>query len=492
MEAITREEKLMSAASSGKSSGIKPITREEMYLSYIAGESKKKPKPITRKEMFLDKIEKGEGGGTSGGGDIVPLLEGTIEEITIPNEVTKLRAGGFVGCNKLKEINADESHEVYASADGILYTKDGKKLVSYPPAKEETEYIMPDSVEEVESMAFNNTTTLEKVILSDNLKSLPENLAIENKNADIEIVLNPEILSQGDVYPVGSPLITTATIPEGSTYLSATAFDGMPNIKELNYNAECEVEFIGVESKGSISYRSAISTIKNLKKLIIGGSAKNIPNNFVGEYSNVPVETLIIGDNVETIGKKAFRDSYELTELTIGNNVKSIGYEAFRNATQLNDTLIIPDSVTELGSEWEELEGCEVCRTFQYLRQITGVVIGKGLTKLGARMFSNCDSLTEVIVPENIKSIDKGAFSNCTKLARVEIQEGVETIGERVFEYCYYLANVYIPRSVTSIHSSAFFDAGTSVDYGFIIHGYAESYAETFATENGFNFEVIE
>ena len=488
MEAITREEKLMSAASSGKSSGIKPITREEMFLSYIAGESKKKPKPITRKEMFLDKIEKGEGGGTSGGGDIVPLLEGTIEEITIPNEVKKLRVGGFVGCDDLREINADESHEVYKSTDGILYTKDGKKLVSYPPAKEETEYIMPDEVEEVEDFAFNNTTTLERVVVSENIKTLPKNIAIENKDVEIALVLNPDILAQGDVYPVGSDMINSVTIPEGSTYLSLTAFDNMPNIKTLYYNGECELETNVVDNKG-LTYYNAVNTLKNLEKVVIGGNAKNIPAYFLrNTASRSTLETVIIGDCVESIGDYAFYWLWS-KELTIGNNVKYLGVRAFSGWSDLEGTLIIPDSVIELGYETNSY-GEEECHTFADMTKITNVIIGKGLTELGMGMFVDCENLREVVIPSNIKTIRRQAFMSCANLTRVEMQEGVETIEDNAFLYCSALSDVYIPRSVSSISNLAFNEI---LDYSTIsIHGYAGSYAETYATENGFNFEVIE
>ena len=482
MEAITREEKLMSAASSGKSSGIKPITREEMFLSYIAGESKDKPKPITRKEMFLDKIEKGEGGGTSGGGDIVALLEGTIEEITIPNEVTKLRNGAFVGFDVLKEINADESHEVYASADGILYTKDGKKLVSYPPAKEEIEYIMPDSVEEVESMAFNGTTRLERVVVGENLKTFPKNMAIENEEVEIALIANADILSQGGVYPVESKVINSFVIPKETAYVSVTAIDTLPNIENIYYNGG-ELEVVGYDNgKGTMLYQNLFTNTYKLKKLVV--NIKDIPDNFMPNSSSAT--TLIIGDDVETIGDNAFTSQYSNANLIIGNNVKSIGYGAFQNSS-IRGTVIIPDSVTEL------VEGTSLdmngCRTF-YRTTITGVVIGKGLTRLGTHMFSET-FLEEVTIPSNIKVIG-GAFIQCYQLTKVEIEEGVETIESSAFSMCFNLADVYIPRSVTSIDSSAFISAGTNVEGGLTIHGYAGSYAETFATENGFNFEVIE
>ena len=450
---------------------------------------------IVTGESYNDLTEAVQGlkDGYGASDDMVSLLEGTIEEITIPNEVDELAGGVFGGCSMLKEINVEEDHAFYSSSDGILYNKDMKKLVSYPPAKEETEYIMPDSVEEVESMAFNNTIALEKVILSDNIKSLPENLAIENKNAEIALVLNPDILSQGDVYPIGSPLITTVTIPEGSTYLSATAFDNMPNIKNLYYNAECELERVGV-SDGKSSYElNGIQKLQNLKKVEIGSAVKTIPDDFLNASYGVlgsTVETLIIGENVETIGNKAFNFLGEVKELKIPNSVKSIGGQAFNGLNSVEGTLVIPDSVTELG--YVNYYGANLYSTFAFMSKITGVIIGKGLSELVNSMFTGCNSLIEVVIPSNIKTIGISAFKSCGTLATVRIEEGVETIREYAFAECQNLADIYIPRSVTTIDTTAFEYASTNTENGLTIHGYAGSYAETFATENGFNFEVIE
>ncbi len=424
--------------------------------------------------------------------EISALLEGTIKEITIPNDVTDLASGAFGGCKHLEEINADKSHKFYTSIDGILYTKNGKKLVSYPAARKETEYIMPDSVEEVESMAFNNSTSIEKVALSENIKALPENLGIENKETDVALVLNPDTLAQGDVYPVGSPLITTVTIPEGSTYLSVTAFDNMPNVKNLYYNAECELEKVGIADGKSTVYRNAISMLQNLKKVEIGEAVKNIPNDFLNNsVSKNIIEHLTLGENVETIGNNAFAYLTGIKELKIGNKVKSIGFKAFNGLQNVEGTLVIPDSVTELVVDTDEW-GMEAGHTFNDMPKITNVVIGKGLTKIVLYMFAYCQSLTDVVIPSNIKTVGNYSFQTCSNLTTVRMEEGVEEIGDKVFSYCISLSDIYIPRSVVSIGFDPFDMAGTNVEGGLTIHGYAGSYAETFATENGYNFEVIE
>jgi hypothetical protein len=61
MEAITREEKLLSGQQ------LEPITRKELFLAKAAGMDVQTPEPITREEIFLSQISGG------GGGTIEPL-----------------------------------------------------------------------------------------------------------------------------------------------------------------------------------------------------------------------------------------------------------------------------------------------------------------------------------------------------------------------------------------------------------------------------------
>ena len=96
----------------------------------------------------------------------------------------------------------------------------------------------------------------------------------------------------------------------------------------------------------------------------------------------------------------------------------------------------------------------------------------------------------DVVIPSEIygkpvTTIINSAFANCTRLTSVTIPDSVTSIGEEVFFGCTGLTSVTIPDSVTDIGSSAFYGY-TNV----VIHGYKNSYAETYASENGIDFEL--
>ena len=108
MEAITREEKIMSGEK------LTPITRKEMFLAKAAGQNIKTPEPITREEMFLSNVS---GGGTSGTTDerFKQLVERTITDIS-DDTVTSVGDYTFQFCSQLTSVNLPLATSVGDSA----------------------------------------------------------------------------------------------------------------------------------------------------------------------------------------------------------------------------------------------------------------------------------------------------------------------------------------------------------------------------------------
>ena len=68
-----------------------------------------------------------------------------------------------------------------------------------------------------------------------------------------------------------------------------------------------------------------------------------------------------------------------------------------------------------------------------YKTQITKVVIGEGVTKVGKCSFYECSALTEVVLPSTLTAIGKYAFYGCKGLTEITIPDSVDTIGDYAF-----------------------------------------------------------
>ncbi|MBQ0019832.1 MAG: leucine-rich repeat domain-containing protein [Bacteroidales bacterium] len=98
-----------------------------------------------------------------------------------------------------------------------------------------------------------------------------------------------------------------------------------------------------------------------------------------------------------------------------------------------------------------------------YKNVITKVVIGEGITKIGAGnwpdgYFNYMSNLTEVSLPSTLKEIGWMAFaSEGRELTSITFPDGLETIGYEAFSQSY-LESVVIPASVTKIAGKAFYN----------------------------------
>ena len=156
------------------------------------------------------------------------------------------------------------------------------------------------------------------------------------------------------------------------------------------------------------------------------------------------LQSVTIPNSVKNMGNNVFRDCRSLTSVTIGKNVRTIGDNAFYNCTKLK-SVIIPDSVKYIGDY-----------TFWYCSNLASVTIGKSVSSIGQYAFNNCKSIKSVSIPKKVNSIGDGAFCGCTGMLSVIIGNGVKTIGENAFQGCSSLTSVTFGDSVNSILENAF------------------------------------
>ncbi len=87
---------------------------------------------------------------------------------------------------------------------------------------------------------------------------------------------------------------------------------------------------------------------------------------------------------------------------------------------------------------------------------ITKIIVGDGITAIGARSFIGFSRVTEVILPASVSSIGERSFSGCTALARVELPLYLTDIEEGAFFSCGALCEILLPNGCRSVGAYAF------------------------------------
>ena len=160
--------------------------------------------------------------------------------------------------------------------------------------------------------------------------------------------------------------------------------------------------------------------------------------------SRVSIKTIVIGNNVTSIGNYAFNDCLKLTSISFGNSVATIGNYAFGNC-QILPSLNIPNSVISIGSY-----------AFNNCFKLTNLSIGDLVATIGDYAFNNCHVLSNLSIPNSVISIGTYAFSNCHELTKLSIPNSITKIENYTFNSCLKLTRLSIGNSVASIGNSAF------------------------------------
>ncbi len=100
--------------------------------------------------------------------------------INIGKNVKEIGTWAFTNNQKLKEFQVDEENEYFCDVDGVLFTKDMKTILFYPPFKgydteEKTiKYEIPEGVETVRTKAFYKCDKLTDIVIPESVTAIEE------------------------------------------------------------------------------------------------------------------------------------------------------------------------------------------------------------------------------------------------------------------------------------------------------------------------------
>ena len=104
--------------------------------------------------------------------EMLKKIDKNLTICKIPTTVQDISEKVFSSYDSLESIECDSDY--FKSIDGVLFTADYKTLVRYPPKKNGTDYVVPDSVVNIGSCAFRNCEFLENIILPNSLTRIGE------------------------------------------------------------------------------------------------------------------------------------------------------------------------------------------------------------------------------------------------------------------------------------------------------------------------------
>ncbi len=180
----------------------------------------------------------------------LPVLKGTdeIKKITLPSGVSDV-TDFLRGFRNLEEVDIHNS-DTYKSVDGVLYSSDGKTLVTFPLGRKGS-FSVPDGVEIIGQRSFSESV-LSEITLSDSIKKIDEFAFSHSAITHITIPSSVEVIEGGAFYESS---LETVTLNEGLKEIKTNAFK-TKTLKEIHIPDSVEkcLAFVYDETKVSASF----------------------------------------------------------------------------------------------------------------------------------------------------------------------------------------------------------------------------------------------
>lgn len=203
-----------------------------------------------------------------------------LVQIVLPDGVVSVHPKAFSGCTALSAFEATEANERFSTQNGLLYTKDGTRLVLCPPAAAGTVRI-ESAVTEISLDAFSASSGIEAFSVAGG------NSAFTERNG---VLYSKDMRTLFRCAPARENEVSVA---DGVTRIGKRAFDGCTKLR-------------------AVTLPESITELEELSF----GSCKALTE-------------LTLPAQLTTIGKQAFFGCTALDSLAIPANVASIGSRAF-------------------------------------------------------------------------------------------------------------------------------------------------------------------
>lgn len=156
----------------------------------------------------------------------------SITSFNIPESVKSIGGQALSGCNNLTNITVDENNTSFKSIDGILYSKDGSKLLNYPVNKAGEKFTISKDVTDIGSSAFYGSVNLKSIEIPSSVTIIESGAFGFCKNLS-SIIIPDGITNIGVGMFYGCTNLSSINIPDSVTTIERSAFQNCINLSSI-------------------------------------------------------------------------------------------------------------------------------------------------------------------------------------------------------------------------------------------------------------------
>lgn len=220
-----------------------------------------------------------------------------------------------------------------------------------------TSVVIPNTVTEIGSAAFQSAVLLTSVVLSNSLTAI-ESYTFDGCRSLETVGIPNSVTSIGNRAFWGCGQLKTVTLGSSLTEIGKEAFQGCDQLISVDIpdlvKTIGEGAFSQINDLAEMRLGSSVETIgafafslTKIQSVVCPNSLKTIGNN---AFDNTPLKSLTLNDGLETVGYRAFYGC-EVESLDIPKSIKSIAEQAFYGNLKLGSVVVHWETPLEINSD---------------------------------------------------------------------------------------------------------------------------------------------
>lgn len=234
-----------------------------------------------------------------------------LTSLYFPATMEQLRLASMKNPNTITNYYVADENTAYADIDGVLFSKDKKELIAFPPGRT-GEYTVNNSIEKINKDAFHNS-----------------------KLTSIAFTSNCYISDISGLLNAAGTSIANYDVEDGNFKYSAVdgvLFSGamskliaFPKTREGSYHVPDGVDAIGAD---------AFTYCDGITELVLSDTVTKLEDYAV--YDCLNLSTVKLSDNLSSIGNENFYHCQSLKSITLPKSLTQMGYWAFADCYTLS------------------------------------------------------------------------------------------------------------------------------------------------------------
>lgn len=403
-----------------------------------------------------------------------------LTSVQIGENVSSWGSGVFANCDSLAKVTIDEDNEYLTYYNGAIYNGNMTMLYQVLPAREGENYVMPETVENIDTYAFWNLQNAKNVKVSSNVSGIPRQ-AMSSMGSVENVVIQEPTTGIGERAFANNTNLKQVVIPGSVVTIDKKAFSGSPDFMictsksstadtfgkdhnmEVIYKAdEYPDDFMdsnaGLEQKPNVGDSTDSNETEDAQTTAAtnetgtasddenSGSQNDTGNNTTqqkpSEFESaanyvhpldVPENDNVLGKTVIVAGKAVvLMDNHKGRVYGIPDGTEAEVVEEDSTASETVSDADKTENSIRVSYELSQDDSIAQ-RKFYKQKDLTETQIEENIKTIGRLAFAE-SGLRLVVIPENVTEIEYGAFMSCANLKNVTIPDTVSAIGTKAFE----------------------------------------------------------